>query len=137
VLTFADGRAESPGESISRLLLVRLGFRVTVQVPAPGPQGTEYRLDFGIDEAFGEFDGWVKYSDPALLRGRTGSQALREEKQREDWIRGTTGRAVARWEWPDLKGQNTLAARLAAFGVRPASTRGAFFTSGREIPAPL
>ncbi len=38
VTAFADGSAQLPGESVSRLQLVRLGFAVPrLQVPVPGP----------------------------------------------------------------------------------------------------
>ena len=122
VLDFADGRAQLPGESISRIRLRELGFRILeLQVAVPGPRGQPYYVDFGLEEiaAFGEFDGAIKYVDGKLLDGRTSSQALDEEKQREDWIRGTTQRRYARWGWPHLATASELGARLEAFGIRP------------------
>lgn len=120
LITFADPRADRPGESISRLYLHRLGFAAPrLQVEVPGPDGTRYFVDFGLDDilAFGEFDGEAKYSDPLFLAGRTPQQALLDEKRREDWIRGTTGWRILRWEMTHLASVRTLAARLAAFGV--------------------
>lgn len=122
VLEFADGRAQLPGESISRIRLRSLGFRtVILQVPVPGPRGKMYYVDFGLEDAsaFGEFDGSIKYVDGRLVDGRTSSQVLDDEKHREDWIRGTTQRRYGRWGWPHVDDASTLGARLAAFGIRP------------------
>ena len=60
VAAFADGRAQLPGESVSRLQLARLGFTTPqLQVPVAGPARQTYFVDFGLTEvrAFGEFDG--------------------------------------------------------------------------------
>lgn len=122
VLDFADGRAQLPGESVSRLQLVRLGFRPPrLQVPVAAPGGGRYFVDFGLDDvhAFGEFDGRGKYLDDALRRGVPLEQVLLEEKQREDWIRGTTDRRFARWGDEHIVTPAALGARLAAFTLRP------------------
>lgn len=121
VMRFADGRAELPGESISRIRLGEIGFRdVQLQVAVPGP-GTTYFVDFGLDEAlaFGEFDGRLKYVDGRLTRGLSSDDVLDREKRREDWIRGATQRRLVRWGWADLASAETLARRLAAFGIEP------------------
>lgn len=117
-----DGRAESPGESVSRLQLVRSGFAVPpLHVPVPAPRGGSSFVDFGLDDvdAFGEFDGRGKYLDEAVRRGVPLEQVLFEEKQREDWIRGTTRRRIVRWGDEHIRSPADLAARLAAFGIRP------------------
>ncbi|MFH8252126.1 hypothetical protein ACH3VR_17305 [Microbacterium sp. B2969] len=122
VCEFGDGRAELPGESVSRVYLNDLGFRgIRTQVPVPGPRGTDYRVDFGIEDAlaWGEFDGEGKYTDPELLRGRTREDVVREEKEREDWIRATTGRGFGRWQMAQLESPETLGGHLAALGIRP------------------
>lgn len=122
VLAFADGRAQLPGESVSRIRLRELGFRVVeLQVSVPGPRVKPYYVDFGLEDipAFGEFDGAIKYVDGKILDGRTSSEVFDEEKQREDWIRGTTQRRYARWGWPHISTAATLGARLEAFGIRP------------------
>jgi hypothetical protein len=121
-LEFADGRAQLPGESISRIRLSEIGFRVIdLQVAVPGRGIHPYYVDFGLDEAdaFGEFDGAIKYVDGNILDGRTSSQVFDEEKQREDWIRGTTQRRYARWGWPHLATATDLRMRLEAFSIRP------------------
>ncbi|MDP3949533.1 hypothetical protein [Microbacterium sp.] len=122
VIAFADGRAQLPGESVSRLHLRELGFRdLSLQTHVVGPDGEDYWLDFGFprSKVFGEFDGEAKYLDPALRKGRTLDEILLTEKRREDAIRGVTGWRTARWGWEHVRTPEVLAARLLAFGVRP------------------
>ncbi|OZD42115.1 hypothetical protein CH252_26865 [Rhodococcus sp. 06-1477-1B] len=122
ILRFADGRAQRPGESVSRLRLHDLGFAPpSLQAAVPGPHGATYWVDFGLDDvdAWGEFDGRVKYRGIAAAAGRTPQSVIEEEKRREDWIRGTTQRRFARWSWEDLADAATLGHRLAAFGIVP------------------
>ena len=104
--------------------LAEIGFRrIGLQVRIPAPGGKDYRVDFGLDEvpALGEFDGRMKYEDGRMLVGRTPDDVFDREKQREDWIRGSTGLPLVRWGWSHLRTADTLAARLAAFGIRPPS----------------
>lgn len=120
IADFADGRAQLPGESVSRLQLWRLGFATPrLQVEVPGPSGRLFFVDFGLDDvnAFGEFDGETKYRDEAMRRGMSIEDVLLEEKQREDWIRGTTQRPFARWGFPHIRTSYELGRRLAAFGI--------------------
>lgn len=121
-LAFADGRAQLPGESISRIRIRALGFRaVALQVPVPGPHGSPFFVDFGFEDVdgFGEFDGSMKYVDGRLTDGRTTAEVFDREKQREDWIRGRTQRRYVRWGWPHIRSATNLGDRLAAFGIRP------------------
>jgi len=120
VIEFFDGRAELPGESLSRLQLFRLGFRnFDLQVPIEGPAGEPYAVDIGLPDqkTFWEFDGEGKYLDEALRAGLTLEEVLLREKRREDWIRGTTQWRFCRGGFRDIASPDTLAARLAAFGV--------------------
>lgn len=122
VIAFSDGRAQLPGESVSRLQLRRLGFqRITLQVPVPRPGRRPYWVDFGLDDvaALGEFDGEGKYVDPELRGDRSLEQTLLAEKQREDWIRGVTQRPFARWGHEHITTHERLGARLAAFRIPP------------------
>ncbi|RKT33316.1 hypothetical protein DEU34_1907 [Microbacterium sp. AG1240] len=118
----ADGLAQLPGESVSRLQLLRLGFRrLRLQVPVPSPGGSFYWVDIGIEDAatWGEFDGATKYTDRVMRSGRSIEQVMLDEKQREDWIRGTTRRPLVRWGDRHIGSPRALGERLAAFGVRP------------------
>ncbi|WP_375385688.1 hypothetical protein [uncultured Microbacterium sp.] len=122
VAAFANGRAQLPGESVSRLQLVRLGFGMPrLQVRVEGPGRKRYFVDFGLDDVrtFGEFDGKGKYLDEAMRRGLTLEQVLLEEKQREDWIRGTTHWRFARWGDEHIRTPEKLGAHLASFSIRP------------------
>lgn len=127
LLDLGDARAHLPGESISRLYLRHIGFAPPrLQVPIDGPRGTRYFADFGLDDAgvWGEFDGRAKYLDPAVRGTDVDVEAaLLAEKEREDWIRGTTGRRVVRWGGQDIRDAGTLRARLAAFRVFPRAQR--------------
>lgn len=126
VIEFADPRAQLPGESVSRLYLVRLGFAVPrLQVMVEGPNGRRFFVDFGMDDAcaFGEFDGDAKYTDARFLAGRTAQQALLEEKWREDWIRGTSQWRFGRWGSAHLGSHMVLGRRLATFGIVPPPRR--------------
>lgn len=116
---FANPLSGSPGESYSRALMYVAGF----QPPAlqreirdsAGLVGyTDYYWD-GVRVA-GEFDGIAKYLKPEYLRGRTASQAVVEEKLREDRIRAA-GNGVVRWTWADLTAAGKLERKLSAAGV--------------------
>lgn len=122
VADFADGRAQLPGESVSRLQLFRLGYdNVDLQVPVIGADGDRYYLDFGFLGArkFGEYDGEGKYLEAGLRRSESSSEAVLAEKRREDDIRGATGWGFARWGSTHIRTPDALGDRLAAFGIRP------------------
>jgi hypothetical protein len=126
VLAFADGRAQLPGESVSRVHLTALGFaELSLQVHVPAPDGGDFWVDFGFDDvpALGEFDGKGKYRDILLRRGLSMEQVLEREKQREDWIRGVTQRPYARWSAEHIGTAPHLGRRLAAFGIAPRGRR--------------
>lgn len=120
VLAFADGRSGSAGESASRWFLRVIGFRrFELQIPFAGPEGQKYEVDLEFDGNLGEFDGKVKYSDPAFLDGCSPEQALLDEKERGDWIRGRSRRPYVRWMDQHIATVDTLGRRLARFGIRP------------------
>lgn len=127
VLDFADGRAMYPGESLSRVYMAQLGF------PAPELQhevvdhtGRSAWTDFYWEEQqlVGEFDGRGKYLRPEYLQGRTASQAVVEEKLREDRIR-STGLRMVRWDWATAVSPPKLRAQLLQAGLpcRPPKPR--------------
>lgn len=119
---FADGRAQLPGESVSRYRLHQLGFRdVELQVQVTGVDGDQYFLDFGFRRSrkFGEFDGEGKYLEPGLRTAPTAADAVLAEKRREDDVRGVTGWGLARWGHAHIDTARTLGRRLGAFGILP------------------
>lgn len=122
IISFCDGRAQLPGESVSRLQLHRLGFRrISLQVPIPRPRRDPFFVDFGLDDVgvLAEFDGEGKYLDPALRGDRGTAEVVLEEKRREDWIRGVTQKPFVRWGYSHILTSRALGDRLAAFGVSP------------------
>jgi hypothetical protein len=116
---FADPRSGSPGESYSRALMYVAGFQApALQHEIRDREGLVGYTDYyweGVRVA-GEFDGIEKYLKPEYLRGRTASQAVVDEKLREDRIRAT-GTGVVRWTWAELTSAEQLAGKLAAAGV--------------------
>jgi hypothetical protein len=105
VVQFADARAESAGESLSRAYMYMLGYpQPELQYPVFAADGSLigisdfYWKDQGI---LGEFDGSDKYSRNEYLKGRLPQEALMAEKMREDAMR-STGCGMVRWLWSDI-----------------------------------
>jgi hypothetical protein len=118
-LEFADPASGSPGESVSRALMHRLGFKVPLlQAEIRDTRGLAGFSDFDWPEErlCGEFDGLVKYRDARYLRGGSSADAVIAEKRREDRIRAT-GRRVIRWTWAELSSPERFASFLGAAGV--------------------
>lgn len=114
VINFAESRAESVGESRSRVVIWRGGL------PMPEPQfrvrtkagDVLARSDFGWAEfkTVGEFDGAQKYGR-LLIPGEPPGDKIYQEKLREDRIRDA-GWQVARWTWDELRDGNTVIDRI-------------------------
>jgi hypothetical protein len=116
----ADGDAESPLESVSRLRILAYGL------PAPRLQ-TEFcdlhgqflgRSDFYWDDygVFGEVDGDMKYADEE-------DPVLSAQRERQGTLEGT-GLVGVRWGWPDLFSFARVVRRIEiafARGARPGS----------------
>ena len=125
-LEFADPRAESPGESLSRVKIQQAGL------PAPDLQKTFRdrfghvfaRVDFWWESLglVGEFDGAVKY-EAFVKDGQTAKNVVMAEKRREQALRDA-GFEVVRWAWDDLW-QHRLEHRLRAAIARRSRTNGA------------
>jgi hypothetical protein len=103
----SDGLAESPLESVSRLVMRRL------RLPPPRPQRwirddgglIVARCDFYWDEpgVFGEADGRTKYAS---------REVLTDEKDRQEQLEDL-GLVAVRWGWTDVRyRQPLLAARI-------------------------
>lgn len=98
VVAHASASAESAGESLTRLVLIDLGYVVVPQFRIVVEGGRVLaRVDFYLPElgVVVEFDGRIKYE------GHDGAAALAAEKQREDGIRAL-GYGMARLVWADL-----------------------------------
>lgn len=108
VLAAADPRSESPGETLTRDLIVRL------RIPVPEPQVEVmtrrglYRLDFAWKQkkVALEFDGKVKYFDY-----RPTDEVIFQERQREKALT-EDGWHFVRIEWKDLFREQEFKNRL-------------------------
>ena len=113
VVAFADGRSESAGESVSRVVLSERGLLPSdLQLPVRDGARLLGRVDFAWPEhrTLGEFDGRVKYG--RLLRpGEDVTEVVYREKLREDLLRDL-GWQVVRWTWADLDHPEVIVERL-------------------------
>lgn len=110
-----DGRADNPGESFSRAVLIEGGVPPTgVQVAVVDADGLVGYADFGWLplRVLGEFDGKSKYGE-----GAQSAEVLWQEKRREDRLRAL-GFEVVRWTWTDLLQPARLTARVRAAMAR-------------------
>ncbi|CAN5311416.1 hypothetical protein BH11ACT5_BH11ACT5_06960 [soil metagenome] len=125
-LDFADGRAGSPGESVSRVQFRALGLPIPeLQVPFYDRRGligvTDYYWpDLGLA---GEFDGDSKYGDGRRFgKELSPQQIVIDEKKREDRLRAVVS-DVVRWDWAVALNRRELAALLSSHGLRPAGRK--------------
>ena len=117
-ISFADPLSGSPGESLSRVQIHRLGFAPPLlqsRVERVGG-GSDYP-DFEWERAYGEFDGFVKYSRNESTDGRAPADVVWNERRREDRLR-MHGKAVVRWTWEDAWNPPRLRSILMKAGVR-------------------
>jgi hypothetical protein len=121
----ADGRSESPGESLSRVVMVEIGVPLPVlQKEFWDRRGFIGRVDFWWPHlgVVGEFDGSTKYLELARASGRSLDQVVIDEKKREDRLRALPEvRGFARWDWATANDPRKLAPTLADAGVVPGS----------------
>ena len=118
LLAVADDGAESPGETLARLAILRLGVVPPVtQVPVETGLGT-FWADLGWPECrvVGEYDGVAKYT----ARGDAADAVLRE-KRRQEAIE-EAGTAVLRVVAEDCRRPDPLLRRLRR--VLPATAFG-------------
>ncbi|CAN5472578.1 hypothetical protein BH10ACT7_BH10ACT7_17430 [soil metagenome] len=124
-LEFASPLAETPGESLSRVVIHELGFPAPeLQVPVEDQRGLAGVCDFGWPELklLGEFDGLVKYTRGMARPGESIENIVVREKVREDRMRAT-GRGMTRWLWTSALQVRPLYDQLLDAGL-PTSHRG-------------
>jgi len=113
VISFADPRAASAGESRSRALMSDLGLPMPdqLQLEVIDHLGTMYP-DFGWSEhrVVGEFDGKIKYGR-LLEPGMDVTEVVVAEKNREQRLRRRHWWTV-RWTWDDLFRPGVFAAMI-------------------------
>ena len=136
LLPLLDPGAESPGESVSRAVILWSGFEPPELQVVFRLDGFSDRVDFAWTSvrAIGESDGFGKYV------GETREETirrLREEKRRESRLRRQSS-AFDRWEMNDALRVTPLVDRLDAMKIpRIARPRAGLLvmTNGRSFPA--
>lgn len=124
-IQFADGAAQSPGESWSRVLIEQLGFpRPRLQQGFSDAEGFIGVVDFYWHEfgLIGEFDGKGKYLRDEYTRGQDAAIVVLAEKRREDRLRSLV-RGVSRWGWEHLREPWRLRQKLQRAGLPCDPTR--------------
>lgn len=115
VWDFADPLAESVGESVSRAVIMWLGFATPVLQQVFDFEGFADRTDFWWPKvrAIGESDGYGKY---AAFTAQAAVDAVVREKVREDRLRRFAD-GFARWDWPDSHRVSPIERKLIRAGV--------------------
>jgi hypothetical protein len=100
-LDLTDGRADNPGESWSRAILVKAGLAPDdLQTAMYDADGLIGYVDFYWKGLVGEFDGKRKYKVPEGANADEAAQVLWKEKRREDRLR--VDNEVVRWGVAEL-----------------------------------
>ena len=132
-VALADGDAESPGETLLRLLVVEMAIgEPHTQFPVRLADGRLFWCDLRVGNHLFEFDGLIKYRRPEAggIATDDPDQVVIQERQRERLI-CAEGFGMSRVVWAELWGaaRTSTKARLAA---EVAVTRDRF---GDEVPA--
>ncbi len=109
-----DGRAESPGESLIRMVCYRQAIpRPELQFPIRLPRQTAY-LDFMWEDAAvgGEFDGKLKYQRSSNQDEDPGEVVFREKRREDEILEQGTVRIMRRFVWADIHQPDRTAARI-------------------------
>ena len=99
VIALADPGGETPGETLTRLMLIEMGHAPTTQFGLTDGRRTVW-CDLRVGRRIIEFDGRAKYS----IDGVADDQRLWDEKERQDFITGFR-LDVSRLVWADLFGE--------------------------------
>lgn len=124
-LQYADALAESGGESVARAVMIETGFapdRLQYELTDPFDSTESMRTDFAWERqarelTLGELDGFVKYTDQAMLAGRTSAETLVAERQREAHL-SLYGHPLIRFTMNEVRSAGVLAKKLQTAGVR-------------------
>lgn len=124
VLSYADPRSESGGESLARALMIRCGFALPdlqVDIQDPLSPGDTFRVDFlwtlpGGKLVAGEFDGNLKYRDAAFMSGHSTEEVLIREREREMCL-NAAGLPIVRIKYRHLKNPAFFIRLLEQFGI--------------------
>jgi hypothetical protein len=119
VISFADGRSESPLESIARVVFRDCGLPAPKLQALIGTAEDVARVDFFWDEfrTIVEVDGAVKYADP---------QRAQAQLKRDSWLR-SLGYEVVHFTWDEI----TTMPEYVVTTIREAFRRGALLAAAR------
>lgn len=124
VLQYANANAENGGEAKAFAVFIECGFVPPAQqVEFVDPQtGRRYRVGYLWRTADDrlivvELDGLVKYTDPAMVQGRTLGGIIDDERERTEGLQRAGVHAVIRIRMEDLVDRRELARKLAEAGV--------------------
>jgi hypothetical protein len=110
-LSLADGRADNPGESWSRAILIGAGLAPDdLQTEKYDADGRIGYVDFQWKGVVGEFDGKLKYKVPEGADVDQAAEFLWKEKRREDRLR--VDNEIARWGVAELHRPSRLVERV-------------------------
>lgn len=124
-LQYADARAESGGESVARAVMIETGFApdyLQYELTDPFDSTESMRTDFAWEchareLTLGELDGFAKYTDQAMLAGRTTAEVLVAERQREAHL-SIYGHPLLRFTMNEVRSAGVLAKKLQTAGIR-------------------
>lgn len=121
--SYANGLAESGGESKARAAMIELGYAIPqLQKTFVDPiDGSTRRVDFFWERddgtnVIGELDGRDKYVDPSMTRGRSSVDVLADERLRESHL-SLAGSPILRFSVADTYNSEYFSGLLDAFGV--------------------
>lgn len=119
VIAFADGRSESPLESIARVVFRDCGLPAPKLQALLGTAEEVVRVDFFWDKylTIVEVDGALKYADP---------QRARAQLERDAWLR-SLGYEVVHFTWDEI----TTMPELVGARIREAFRRGTLLATVR------
>lgn len=125
VLQYADARAESPAESLSRAVMIEH------RLPLPDLQHRVYepdgafvgRVDFfwEVLGVVGEIDGRIKFTEPMAGSDPAGRAA--DLLQRDSRLARVMGSPPVHWTWDDAYREAEMLRRLSMAGVEPGLSR--------------
>lgn len=138
-MSYADGRAESGGESMIRAAMIEQGFMVPdlqIEFTDPVDPSRHFRVDFlwalaDGKRVIGEFDGKAKYEEEEMTGGRSRVEVEDAERQRESRLT-LLGMPVVRFNARDLRTPALFARKLRVAGIPQDEARG-FPTDVRDL----
>ncbi|GAB3488500.1 hypothetical protein [Flexivirga lutea] len=127
-MCLADGRSESPLESLSRTRMFQLGLPMPeLQVVFDDAAGFIGRVDFFWPQLgiIGEADGRMKFRVADGLSGREAEEAVWRAKRRDDrLVRHPDVRKVGHWDWGEALDSTKFAQVLGDLGVHAVGDSG-------------